>query len=195
MPESHIVAICRGNFEVVSKNGFTIHSSLWERNLKVHPVVVRSVDEAAAIDPESGFDYVLVTSKALSTVPSIPEILKPAISPKTTIVLIQNGIGIEEPYAKLYPNNSLLSTVVYLPATQISPGVVQHREVEVLHIGSYPASSDTTSATRFADLLKAGGGSSTVHEDIQDERWSKLLINASWNPICALTRSRGMCKF
>lgn len=105
-------------------------------------------------------------------------------------MLIQNGIAIEQPYAEMYPNNPLLSTVVYLPATQISPGVVLHKEVELLHLGSYPASVNTEFATRFADLLKSAGGSAEVHEDVQFERWSKLLINASWNPICALSRSR-----
>ncbi|KUJ11198.1 2-dehydropantoate 2-reductase [Mollisia scopiformis] len=190
VPASNIVTVCRSNFEAASQNGFTIHSSLWGENQKVQPVVVRSVDEAAPTDPELGFDYVLITSKALQTVPSTPELIKPAISPKTTIVLIQNGIGIEEPYVKLFPNNPLLSTVVYLPATQTAPGVVLHKELELLHIGSYPASSNTKSASKLADLLTSAGASSKVHEDVQFERWSKLLINASWNPICALTRSR-----
>ncbi|CZR52827.1 related to 2-dehydropantoate 2-reductase [Phialocephala subalpina] len=190
LPSSNLVTTCRSNFEAASQDGFTIHSSIWGENQKVRPVVVHTVDEAAAIDPNSHFDYVIICSKALPTVPSTAELIKPAISPKTTIVLIQNGIAIEEPYAKLYPNNSLLSTVVYVPATQTSPGVVLHKEVELLHIGSYPASPNTESATKFAELLKSAGASAQVHEDVQFERWSKLLINASWNPICALSRSR-----
>ncbi|KAF4636832.1 hypothetical protein G7Y89_g1240 [Cudoniella acicularis] len=190
IPASNIVTVCRSNFEFVSQNGFTINSSLWGEGQRVQPVVVRSVDEAAAVDPESHFDYVLVCSKALPTVPSTAELIKPAVSPKTTIVLVQNGIAIEEPYSKLFPDNPLLSTVVYLPATQISPGVIQHKEIELLHIGSYPATSNTESASRFANLLKETGASTQVHEDIQFERWSKLLVNAAWNPICALSRSR-----
>lgn len=190
LPSSNLVTTCRSNFAAASQDGFTIHSSKWGENQKVRPVVVRTVDEAAAIDPNSHFDYVIICSKALPTVPSTAELIKPAISPKTTIVLIQNGISIEEPYAKLYPGNPILSTVVYVPATQTSPGVVLHKEIELLHIGAYPASSNTEHATRFAALLKSAGASAQVHEDVQFERWSKLLINASWNPICALSRSR-----
>jgi 2-dehydropantoate 2-reductase len=152
--------------------------------------VIRSVDEAVASDASSPFDYVLVCSKALPTIPSTADLIKPAVSSNTTIVLIQNGIATEEPYSKLFPDNPLLSTVVYLPATQIGPGIVQHKEVELLHMGSYPASSNTESASRFASLLNAGGATTKVHEDVQFERWSKLLVNASWNPICALSRSR-----
>jgi len=190
VPPSNIITVCRSNYEHASQNGFTIHSSLWGENQKVQPVVVGSIDEAAAIDTSLHFDYVLVCSKALPTVPSTAELLKPAISSKTIIVLLQNGIAIEQPYHKLYPDNPLLSTVVYLPTTQISPGIIQHKELELLHIGSYPASSGTESAVRFSNLLKEAGASTQVHEDIQFERWSKLLVNASWNPICALSRSR-----
>lgn len=190
VPSSNIITVCRSNFEAVFQNGFTIHSTLWGESQKVRPVVVRSVDEAVALDPEAHFDYVIVCSKALPTVPSTAELIKPAVSVKTTIVLLQNGIATELPYHKLFSDNPLLSTVVYLPATQLSPGIVQHKEVELLHIGPYPASSNTDSAIRFADLLSAAGASTEVHQDVQFERWSKLLVNASWNPICGLTRSR-----
>ncbi|EKD14837.1 uncharacterized protein L3040_003944 [Drepanopeziza brunnea f. sp. 'multigermtubi'] len=190
VPATNIVTVCRSNFQSASQNGFTIHSTLWGENQTVKPVVVRSVDDAAALNADNPFDYVIVCSKALPTIPSTAELIKPAVSSRTTIVLIQNGIAIEEPYAKLFPDNPLLSTVVYLPVTQISPGIVQHKEVELLHIGAYPASSGTESAQKLADLLKAAGATAEVHEDVQFERWSKLLVNASWNPMCALSRSR-----
>jgi len=190
LPAANIVSICRSNFEAVFQNGFTIHSSVWGENQTVRPVVVRSALEAAELDPHSSFDYVIVCSKALKTTPSTAELIKPAVSSHTTIVLIQNGIGIEEPYFELFPDNPLLSTVVYLPATQTSPGIVHHKEVELLHIGSYPASPNTELAQRFSDLLRSAGASTQVHVDVQFERWTKLLVNASWNPICALSRSR-----
>jgi 2-dehydropantoate 2-reductase len=188
LSSSNIFTICRSNFEEASKNGFVIHSTIWGDNNKVQPVVARSVTEAVALD-STPFDYILVCSKALSSVPSIEEMISPAVSPTTTIVLLQNGIAIEEPFAKLFPNNPLLSTVLYLPVTQTSPGIIRHKEMELLHIGNYPASVKSDAATRFADLLKSAGGHAQVHKDIQFERWSKLLINAAWNPICALSRS------
>ena len=78
LPASNIVTVCRSNYDSASKDGFTINSSLWGQNLKVRPVVVRSVEEAAAADP-SPFDYVLICSKALPTVPSTAELIRPAI--------------------------------------------------------------------------------------------------------------------
>ncbi len=116
--------------------------------MKVQPVVFRFADGAVSLDADAPFDYVLVCFKALLTISSTAELIKPAISAKTTIVLIQNGIATEQP------------------------------------------SSNTESAARFAALLNAGGASTRVHEDVQFERWSKPLVNACWNPVCALARSR-----
>ena len=80
-----------------------------------------------------------------------------------------------------------------MPATQISPGVVSHKEQEMLHIGTYPAVASPAfkaSASAFFNLLTQCKASSKLYDDVQPQRWVKLLINTTWNPICALTRSR-----
>lgn len=193
LPAENIVCICRSNYEAAKANGFTINSTLWGQNRNVRPTVVRTVDEAAASSSGQTFDYIIITAKILNTFPSIAELLRPAVSQGTTIVLIQNGIRIEQPFSTLYPENPLLSTVVYLPATQTSPGVTTHREVEILHIGTYPSNaphSHIAAAEAFTSLIKSCNATAELHDDVQTERWSKLLVNASWNPITALTRSR-----
>jgi len=191
-PEN-VFTVCRSNYEVASSQGFTINSSLFGQNLNVRPQIVRTVDEAVSRSGGKPFDYVVVTAKAIPSTPSIPDQIAPAVSSNTTIAVIQNGIAVEDIYVSKFPNNPLLSCVVYLPATQTSPGTISHGEVERLHIGTYPAKAPeahTSRAESFASLLGSGGGTAHVHEDVQSERWSKLLVNASWNPICALSRSR-----
>ncbi|KAJ2977923.1 hypothetical protein NUW58_g7662 [Xylaria curta] len=199
IPESNITAICRSNYEVASQGGFIINSTTWGAGLHVRPQIVRSVSEAVAQSQSQSqpFDYILVTSKALPTKPSTAELIQPAITPgKTAVVLVQNGIGIEEEYARLYAGDDvpILSASIYLPATQTAPGVVRHQEIEHLHIGTYPASgvpdAHKRAARVFVDLLATAGATATLHDDIQTKRWGKLLINGSWNPICALTRLR-----
>jgi 2-dehydropantoate 2-reductase len=192
VPASNITTICRSNYEAVLNYGITINSTSWGNGLKVKPAVAKSATDAVESSPEP-FDYILVCTKALSTNPSTAELISPAVSRGTSIVLIQNGIGIEEDYAKRFPENPIISTVVYLPATQVSPGVVEHKEVELLHVGTYPATADAPAkdaAKAFVDLLGAAGAHAELHDDVQEQRWSKLLVNTSWNPICALARLR-----
>ncbi|KAI8954581.1 2-dehydropantoate 2-reductase [Xylaria longipes] len=197
IPESSITAICRSNYDAALQSGFTINSTIWGADLHVRPQVVRSVSEAVAQSQSQPFDYILVTSKALRTTPSTAELIRPAITPgKTAVVLVQNGIGIEDEYARLYAGDDvpIISTVVYLPATQTAPGVVRHAELEHLHVGTYPASgvpeTHKRAAQAFVDLLGTAGASATLHDDVQAQRWGKLLVNGAWNPICALTRLR-----
>ncbi|KAI1144332.1 6-phosphogluconate dehydrogenase C-terminal domain-like protein [Hypoxylon sp. FL0543] len=195
--ESNVTTICRSNYDEASRNGFTIHSKLWGDNIKFKPRITRSVDEAvrqSASDEQPFFDYVVIAAKALPTSPSTAELIAPAVaSGKTAIALIQNGIGIEDEFAQRFPDAPVLSTVAYFPATQAAPAVVHHKEIELLHVGTYPAAAPRRhkqAARDFAELIGKGGATARLHDDVQRERWVKLLVNASWNPVCALTRLR-----
>ncbi|KAL9094586.1 MAG: hypothetical protein Q9165_003145 [Trypethelium subeluteriae] len=184
-----VTAVCRSNYSAAKANGFVIRSSLFG-NVQCSPSIVRSVNDANANGP---FDYVVLSSKAFpGSKPSTAETIKPAIGPKTAIALLQNGIGIEEEYREVFPDNLIISCVVYCPATEVESGVVEHGEVERLEIGTFPHNASVEhkqAANDFAELLRKAGGTVELHEDVQVPRWSKLLVNASWNPICALSRS------
>lgn len=127
-----VVAVCRSNFDVVQKNGIRIRSALWG-DVQYKPKAVRTVTEALAFGL---FDYLFVCSKAF---PGTAEKIKDAVSVETAIVIAQNGIGIEEEYRELYPDNCIISGVVWLPTTQTSPGEIDMGGLERLEIGTYPA--------------------------------------------------------
>nr|POE79638.1 uncharacterized protein CFP56_07703 [Quercus suber] len=192
-----VTAVCRSNFEAVKQHGFVIDSEVYGKNLQCRPKVVRTPQEAVSLSLEP-FDYILVCAKALPDA-GTPALLAEAVTKKkTTIALIQNGIGIEEEYVARFPDNPILSCVVYLPTTQVEPGHIQMGFMEKLEIGTFPASVYALSSTirsatdTFVSLLRSGGSNNTLHTDIQEHRWKKLLLNAAWNPICALTLSHDL---
>jgi 2-dehydropantoate 2-reductase len=182
----NVTVVCRSNYEAVKSDGIKIESTLFGNHIFKPDVVSSTV-------PQGLYDFVIVAAKSFP-LSNQADLIAPAITPgHTAIALLQNGIDIEEPYAKRYPDNPILSCVVYLPVTQTSPGTFIHKEVERLIIGTYPHDAPTThksSAQRFGELIKSGGATAEVKEDVQSERWLKLLANGAWNPICALTRSR-----
>lgn len=188
-----ITAVCRSNYEAAKNNGFKIDSERYGQGITFQPKVVRTPTEASSDGP---FDYIIVTTKAIPDAET-SKVIAPAVTEgKTCIALIQNGIGIEEEFAKRFPNNPLLSCVVYLPSTQIAPGHMQMGNFESLEIGSFPASAYNDNASvkdaadGFMDILTQAGSTAKWSDDVQEKRWNKLLLNASWNPICALTLSR-----
>lgn len=188
-----VTAVCRSNYSVAKQNGFTLDSALFGNHIRLRPRVVRRVKEVE----RTIFDYVLVATKAFpGTSPSTADLLKPAIKiGYTSIVILQNGIGIENEYESLYPLNTIISCVVNLHATQHSPAVVQMGLSQLLELGVLEShglhemnDNPPERATTFSSLILRGGGKANVFQNIQPRRWRKLLINASWNPVCALTR-------
>nr|OQO20255.1 hypothetical protein B0A51_13403 [Rachicladosporium sp. CCFEE 5018] len=179
-----VTAVCRSNYEQVKANGVILRSAKWG-TVTSRPYAARSPKEAALHGP---FDYILICSKAF---PGTSELIRDAVTEGTAIVLAQNGIGIEDEYAAAYPSNTIISGVVYLPTTQVEPGVVEHgTPLERLEIGTYPADAGSAAkdaAAKLAALFTRGGGTCITFDDVQAQRWEKLSVNASLNPITALS--------
>lgn len=144
-------------------------------NLLICPLpVVRNVSECVTSKP---FDYVLVTLKALPEVYNVADIIAPAIKDKNTaIVLIQNGLGVEEPIVERFPDNPLISVVAYIGTSQHEPGKIKMLGSESLIVGNYSKakSNSETQRARFIELLKKGGVDVRVVDDIEQYRWQKL---------------------
>ncbi|KAL1609563.1 hypothetical protein SLS59_001069 [Nothophoma quercina] len=185
---STTTAVCRSNYDVAKKDGFIINSSIFGQGIHFRPNVVRSCEEVLSADAPP-FDYIVVCSKAIPGI--VPKCIAPVVTPgHTVIVLLQNGVGIEEEYQTAFPTNPIVSTVLYFPATQRPVGVIKHGEIERIEIGAYPSSAPSQHAEAFTQLVQSAGATAIFHKDIQLIRWTKLLINASWNPICALAFSK-----
>jgi len=119
--------------------------------------------------------------KALPDVYSIADIIAPAVeaSPDAGIVLIQNGIGVEDPIKKRFPRNPILSSIAYIGVTQNSAGVVYHSgPVQRLVVGLFEPIEgvDTAKCLQvFGERCKRGGLETVVSADIQNYRWQKLV--------------------
>ena len=135
----NVTAVCRSNYATVKTNGFRLSSVRYGDVTFSPTVVVRDVSECS----NETFDFVLVCTKSFpGSKPPLPEQLGPVLEgrPQTTIVLAQNGIMIEEEIAAAYPQNAILSGVVYCPAVQTGPGTIEYPEMlNLLELGTYPS--------------------------------------------------------
>jgi len=58
------------------------------------------------------YDYIVCAHKALKLDQKVPDALRPAVGADTTIVIIQNGVGNEDPFREAFPQNTIISCVV-----------------------------------------------------------------------------------
>lgn len=179
-----VTTVCRSNFDAVSTKGIEIQSrTLGMLKFRPHCTVHILSDTTQQI-----FEYIVITTKSVNIDALIDDLKKASVvTTASSIVLIQNGIGIEEPFRSAFPDTQIVSGVVYLPCAQHAPGVIFMNGPDVLELGHYPASPPSTELHEFNRLLTLGGATSTIHEDVQRYRWKKSLINGVWNPIAALT--------
>lgn len=142
-------------------------------------------------------DVIFLGVKA-HALPELAARLGPMLGPDTIVVSMQNGIPwwySEVPLesvdpggaiAKNIPSNRVMGSIAYFATTLEAPGVIRHIEGNRLSLGE-PDGSRSDRSKRIAEALIAAGIRTPVTTRIRQEIWVKLLGNASFNPISALT--------
>lgn len=190
-----VTMVLRSNFSAVLEKGFTIkscdHGSVagWRPAGGVLPQVP---DQASLAAP---FDYIVCCTKNIPDIsPTLVDIIRPAVSVRhTVVVLVQNGLHIEKPLLEMFPNNIVLSGVSLCGVEELQPGHILHNDPDRLVLGAFPNPSvpqetQAQYAHLFLNMYNASGKvDAQLNNDVLFCRWRKLLFNAVYNPICALT--------
>ncbi|KAJ6008287.1 hypothetical protein N7540_012263 [Penicillium herquei] len=181
-----LTVVARSNFDAVSKNGITLESENHGKHI-FHPY--RVVNSPADASP---MDYVVCAHKAIDQDKVAAELTPVVEAGRTTIVIIQNGVGNEEPFRSQFPDASILTCVTWVGTIQSTPGIVKHMKSEDMQIGLFPNSkvdpaTEQQRLKTFTDLLEHGKTRFQIMEDIQRQRWEKVVWNVAWNSLTALT--------
>ena len=173
-----VSTLCRSDYELVKSKGITVTSTLGNFHFTPEKVI-RDLGEYGPPP-----DYILVGLKVLPEIDTA-EIIKEVVGPETAIVLLQNGVEIEEPVARAFPDNEIISGLAFICATRTSPGHIDHTDFGRLVIGRFPAGK-SAKAEELATLFNDSGVVCDLSEDVVTARWRKLVWNAPFNPISVL---------
>jgi len=150
-------------------------------------------------------DAVFLGLKAYSLPEAAPR-LGALLRPGTALVAAQNGIpwwyfeshggpldglvlesvdpgGV---IARSLPRGCAVGCVVYCSTELVEPGVVRHLEGTRFSLGE-PDRSESERCRALSEAFRAGGLKAPVERDLRNEIWLKLLGNATFNPVSALT--------
>ncbi len=130
-------------------------------------------------------DLVLLSVKTHQTPPVLDD-LATVVGDDTAIIPMQNGIDADDLLRARWGDTRVLSAAVYVGATLTSPGVVRHAARGLLMLGN-PYGVPASRFQAALDALAAPGLEVRAVEDIHRERWYKLMWNASFNAVSALT--------
>ncbi|HTW82865.1 MAG TPA: 2-dehydropantoate 2-reductase [Candidatus Sulfotelmatobacter sp.] len=151
-------------------------------------------------------DVLVLSVKAHQLRDALPAIAAMS-GPATTIVSMQNGIpwwytlghpraggwqlASVDPrgaLARAIPVERVLAASLYIAATVPEPGVVRHTHGDRIVLGAAAPAGDELLAP-VAEVLARAGFRAETSDEPRREVWAKLLGNAAFNPISALTRS------
>lgn len=175
---ARVSVVCRSDYETVKERGYSITSKDGDFHFTPQHVLKKINDYPGTPD------MIIVATKVLPTI-DVVELIKDKVGPKTVIALIQNGIEIEEPVARAFPDNEIISGLAFICVSRRAPGQVEHQDYGRLVIGRYPSGAGS-SCRRLEELFAQSGIKCEVTEDVVKSRWIKLIWNAPFNPISVL---------
>lgn len=138
---------------------------------------------ALAVPEGPPADLVVVTTKSHHTLDAA-RALGPAVGPATTVVSLQNGVENVGRLASVLGPERVLGAIAFVGLRVEEPGVVDHEAEGWVKLGD-PAG--ITERARAAYALVSGSWDVALSERIVHDQWHKLLWNAGFNAVCAVT--------
>lgn len=124
------------------------------------------------------FDFIWLTVKC-TAIEGVVQSLGNFVSPETTIICCQNGLGSDTPLREAFPDNKFITAVVGYNVAELTPGHL-HRSTEGKLVIEMSAQTESIVSSLSCDLLPVAGS-----QNILAEQWAKLQLNLA-NPVNAL---------
>ena len=123
-------------------------------------------------------DVVLVGLKSVNN-GLLRELLPPLLHPKSLVILIQNGIGLEEDLQLVFPKLQIAAGLAFICSSKTAPGRVSHQCYGSINIGNFSAQDDDLVAAVIDDFRSAGITANGV--EYHEARWKKAVWNMPFN--------------
>ena len=123
-------------------------------------------------------DVVFVCLKSVNN-SKLQSLLPPLLHDHTLVVLIQNGIGVEEDVQKMFPDVQLAAGLAFICSAKTEPGVVNHQFFGNINLASYSCRDETQMKAVVDEFREAGIETALV--EYHEARWKKAVWNMPFN--------------
>jgi 2-dehydropantoate 2-reductase len=165
------------DYDFVSKNGLKIDSVLGNFHLyKIN--AYHNTDQMPACD------VVLVCLKTTNN-GILKTLLPPLLNPKTCVILLQNGLKIEENLAESFSGLSIAGAMAFICSNKIGVGHINHLDYGKVTIGSFQGENKELLKQVCNDFIAAHIPAEFT-ADLKESRWKKLVWNIPYNGLCVV---------
>ncbi|HEX7669294.1 MAG TPA: 2-dehydropantoate 2-reductase [Polyangiaceae bacterium] len=177
-----VTFVARGEHgRLMAEHGLTVETP--DGEFTVTAPVLPDVQDAAGLD----VDLAIVAVKSTALDSAVTAGVDAALGPSGVALPLLNGVDSEEVLARALGESRVVGGIAQIAARLVSPGRVQMSGPSRLVIA--PLSSEQMPLVeRLAAKLSSAGLVCEAKRDLKRILWTKLLWNAPFNAICALTR-------
>jgi len=177
--------LLRSEFSAVAEHGLHVDSAP-HGALTLNPV--QAYSSAEDMPP---CDWLLVGAKTTSNAGLAPAIIQ-AAAPNAKVLLLQNGLDVEDSLRSLLPDTlHLLGGLCLICVHRTGPGAITHQALGAVNVGYHggPAGDEQARMAiveEGAGLFRSAGIDSQAMANLQQARWQKLVWNIPYNGLSVL---------
>lgn len=174
--------VVRSDFDYVRHHGLKLDTI----GKSIHLSPVKVVSKTSQLAP---FDILIIATKTTGNHHLVEQIEACPGSP--TLVVLQNGIGIEQELESLFGLGKVLGGCCFLCSNKVGPGHIQHLDKGHITLG-WPSDSSAAAAldrdlpTLMAADFGIAGIKVQVIPDLLLARWRKLMWNIPYNGLSVI---------
>lgn len=158
-----------------------------------HGLVVQSPDGNFTLPKVNAYHNVTdmprcdVVAIALKTTQNhlLPQLLPQVIKDDGVVLVLQNGLGIEEQVADIVGSHRIIGGLCFICSNKVEPGHIRHLDYKEITLGEYATNYHPAGITermrQIADDFESAGIPIQLADDLLQARWQKLVWNIPYN--------------
>ena len=166
--------LMRRDYDAVRAHGLHVTSPDGDFVL-AQPSIARSSAQIGAVD------WVICALKATS-IDEVPALVGPCMGPGTRIIVLMNGLGLEERFAAWFGAERIFGGLAFTCINRGDPGTVRHLDYGPLTLGH--AEDDSVELAAAEALWRGAKVAVSGSPSLLRVRWEKLCWNIPFNGLC-----------
>ena len=169
--EREVHFLLHSDYQYVLQNGLRIDSCDGDFYLP-------HINAYAATKDMPKTDVIIVGMKSVKNHDVLPELLRPIVHENSIVILIQNGIGLEDDLQKEFPRLQIVAGLAFICSAKVGPGHVSHQCYGNINLGNYSCQQE-----KFEVLLEdmTNAGIQAAEVAYMEARWKKAVWNMPFN--------------